>query len=522
MNCVRVLLCVLLTSVSTGPVWAQLTHSLRLEIPSNPNEAEVFDVTPLAERGVLVTVRTGSSYDNTPAQFHFQKYDANLHLLWKTDFKQTLQYKPVLTYDTEQYTYHLFRDYDTGRFQFLRLHLDDGAVETFEGTLVDQFEVRHFKVLGSQAYVGGYRHNRPIVMSFSFFDLTAKVLPDLYVNRLELSSLEIDEVRQEVNVLVHSLRRHCTFALKTYNYDGKLLRTLDFDGAQNSLISGKLLPINESESLLVGNYSTDCTPYSQGIYVTRIHHGDPGSPSIDTAAYSIQYIEFSQLHNFFNYLKPNRQQKLLARALKKKEEGKDYRFHYRLLVHDLQPTAEGLTLVAEVYYPQYRSNALAYGGYQRGGDRYEGFRYTHAFICGFNKQGQLLWDNCFPIKELLSKELIEMVQISQQDARIVLAYPNDGEIATQVIQGSKVLQETQKFKLKTNAENEKITFSSKDNLMAWYGRHFLAFGFQKIAPSKNYTNQREVFYLNKLTYSEEVPSTQPTSATTRKSVGSKQ
>ena len=67
---------------------------------------------------------------------------------------------------------------------------------------------------------------------------------------------------------------------------------------------------------------------------------------------------------------------------------------------------------------------------------------------------------------------------------MVLAYPNDGEITTEVIQGNKVLKETEKFKLRTNADNEKVTFSAQDNLMAWYGRHFLACGFQKIAPRK--------------------------------------
>lgn len=522
MRSVQFLFSLLLLSIILRPAWAQLAQSKRIEITSNPNEAEVFDVTPLTERGVLLTVRTGSSFDNTPIRYNFQRYDVNLKLIWRTEFKQDVKFKSVLTYDTDQYAYHLFREYDTGIYQFLRLHLDDGTVETFEGNLIDQFDVRHFKVMGSQAYVGGYRHSRPVVMSFSFFDRLAKVLPGLYVNRLEINSLEIDEVRHEVNVLVHSLKRHCTFSIRTYNYESRLLRTLDFSGAKNSLISGKLLPVNESESILVGNYSTDCTPYSQGIYVTRLHHNDSNTISADTAARSIQYIEFSQLQNFFNFLKPNRQQKLLARAQKKKEEGKDYRFHYRLLVHDLQPTPDGLTLVAEVYYPQYRGNTLAYGGYMRGGDRYEGFRYTHAFICGFNKQGQLLWDNCFPIKTLLSKELTEMVQVSQQGDRMILAYPNDGEITTEVIQGNKILKEMEKFKLRTNTENERITFSNKDNLMAWYGRHFLAFGFQKIALTKNYVSQREVFYLNKLTYSDETPGAKSTSATTRKSDVSKQ
>lgn len=513
------ILCLFLTA-ALQPVRAQLEQSLRIEIPSDPDQAESFDVTPLNERGVLMTIRTGGFYDTTPATLNFKKYDINLKLLWQTSFKQDIKYKPVSTYNNDQYVYHLFREYDTDRFQFLRLHLDDGVIETYEGRLIDQFDIHQFKVMGGQAYVSGYHHGRPVIMAFSFFDQSTKVLPGMYVNRMEISSLEIDEARQEVNVLVHSLKRNCKFSIRTYNYDSKLLRILDFDGAENALVSGKLLPVNEHESLLVGNYSTDCTPYSQGIYVTRIHHGDSGSAATDEPTTEIQYIEFSQLQNFFNYLKPNRQQKLLARAKKKKDEGKDYKFRYRLLVHDLQPTADGLTLVAEVYFPQYRGSALGYGGYLRGADRYEGYRYTHAFICGFDKQGKLLWDNCFPIKELLSTELTEMVQVSQQGDRVVLAYPNDGEITTEVIQGNKILKETEKFKLLTNAENEKVTFSAQDNLMAWYGRHFIACGFQKIAPTKHVSTQREVFYLNKLTYSEENQPTKSTSVKTRKSDGS--
>jgi hypothetical protein len=501
------------------PACAQLAQSLRLEIPSDPNQAESFDVTPLDDRGVLMTIRTGGFYDNTPAVFAFKKYDVDLKQIWQTTFKQDIKYRSIQIYNNDQYVYHLFREYDTNKYQFVRLHLDDGIIDTFDGILLDQFDIQQFKVMGSQAYVGGYHHSRPVVMAFSFFDGTAKVLPGMYVNHMEISSLEIDEARNEVNVLVHSSRRRCRFSIRTYNYDSKLLRTIDFDGAKNSLISGKLLPVDEHESLLVGNYSADCTPYSQGVYVTRIKHGDPSADASADAISNMQYFEFSQLQNFFNYLKPHRQQKLLAKAKKKKEEGKDYKFRYRLLVHDLKPTADGLTLVAEVYYPQYRGTTLAYGGYLRGADRYEGFRYTHAFVCGFDRKGNLLWDNCLPIKELLSPDLTEMVQLSQQGDRIVLAYPNDGEINTEVIQGSKVLKETEKFKLKTGPEEERVTFSAQDNLMAWYDRHFLACGFQKIAPSRTNPVQREVFYLNKLTYSAESVPEKPASATTKKSAG---
>lgn len=516
MACIRYILSFFFLGIAMLPARAQLAQSLRLEIPSNPNEYETFDVTQLAERGVLMTIGSGGFYNNSPSVFRFQRYNTDLKQIWRREFTQDIKYRPLQTYNTAQYVYYLFREYDTNKYQFLRLHLDDGLIETFEGTLLEQFDIQHFKVMGGQAYVGGYHHSRPVVMSFSFFDRSTKVLPGMYVNHMELSSLEVDDIRQEVNVLVHSTKRRCRFAIRTYSYDSKLLRIVDFDNTKYTIISGKILPINKQESLLVGNYSTDCTPYSQGIYVTRIQHNDQVDASAE-AVKNLQYIEFSQLQNFFNFLKPHRQQKLLARALKKKEEGKDYKFHYRLLVHDLQPTPDGLTLVAEVYYPQYRGNTLAYTGYPRGVDRYDGYRYTHAFVCGFDLQGKLLWDNCLPIKELLSPDLSEMVQASYQGDRMVLAYPNDGEIHTAVIQGNKIIKETEKFKLQTSADDEKVTFSSHENLIAWYGRHFLAYGFQKIAPSKSYSAPREVFYLNKLTYTPEAP---PANATSRKNDGS--
>ncbi|WP_461137668.1 hypothetical protein [Spirosoma pomorum] len=509
----------LLLLLLAGPMaLAQLTQSMRLEMPANPNEIESFDVTPLAEQGVLVTTQTGGLFSNAPTQYLYQRLNWNLKLIWYKIYKQDIKYRQIQAYRNEQYLYQLFREYDTNKYQFLRIHLDDGTIETFEGALLEQFDIRQFKVMDSQAYIGGVYHNRPIVMVFSLFDRSTKVLPGLYANNLELSSIELDEARREVNVLVHSSKRRCQFSIRTYNYDSRHLRTIDFSDAQNNLITGKLLPVNERESLLVGNYSTDCTPYSQGIYVTRIHHDEPATAA-DDAIKDMKFIEFSQLQNFFNYMKPERQQKILARAKRKKEEGKDYKFRYRLLVHDLQPTPDGLTLVAEVYYPQYRGSTLTNTAYVRGMDRYEGYHYTHAFVCGFDKTGQLLWDNCLPIKQLLSRDLTQMVQLSQQGDRTILAYPNEGAINMEVIQGNKILRETEKIKLGTSRENEKVMFSAQDNLMAWYGRHFLAFGFQKIT-STNYTNPREVFYLNKLTYDPDQQPSGTADASIRKSAGS--
>jgi hypothetical protein len=482
------------------PARAQLTQTTRIELPTDPGHAEDFDVLPLAGRGLLVTIRKDDFFARSKPEIQFVRYDTNLKPRWATTLKPDDKFVPLLDYHNELYKFWLYHQPDTDNYQVIRINTDDGLAEVFAGDLLYGLVVQQFKVLGNRAYIGGTYHNRPVVMSYSFFDGTTNVLPGLYSNQTEVNSIEVDEVRQEVHVLVHSLRRKCQFRVQTFNYQNKPLRTITFDGADHSLVSGKLLTINPDELLLIGNYSNDCSPYSEGVYVTRIRHGDD-QPDV------IRYVEFAQLTNFFNYLKPKRQQKLRERVARRREEGKETRFRYRLLVHDPLPTAEGLLLVAEVYYPQYRNATVApYSGLPNGVNSritrtVENFHYTHAFVCGFDRQGNFLWDNCLPIQDLESDHLTPMVQVSQQGERLVLAYPDKGDINTEVIEGSRVLKAREHFTLKTGSEAEKVLFSSNDNLSAWYGQYFLAFGYQKIAPDRGFNGpQREVFYINKLTY----------------------
>jgi hypothetical protein len=484
-----------------APASAQLLQTARIELMADPNRVENFDVLPLAGRGLLVTIRKEDFSGRMRPEIQFVRYNTDLKPRWTTSLKPDEKFVPVLDSYNELYKFSLYHQPDTDNYQIIRINTDDGLAEVFVGDLLSGLVVQQFKVLGNRAYIGGTYRNRPVVMSYSFFDGTTAVLPGLYSNQTEVNSIEVDEIRQEIHVLVHSLRRKCQFRIYTYNYQNKPLRTVTFDGAEHSLISGKLLTINADELLLIGNYSTDCTPYSEGVYVTRIRHDDD-QPDV------IRYVEFAQLQHFFDYLKPKRQQKIRDRVARRREEGKETRFRYRLLVHDPIPTAEGLLLVAEVYYPQYRNatTPMPFSNYptalSRGiGRTVESFHYTHAFVCGFDRQGNFLWDNCLPIQNLESDQLTQMVQVSQQGERLVLAYPDKDEINTEVIEGSRVLKEREQFKLQTSSETDKVILSNNDNLAAWYGQHFLAFGYQKIAPDRGFNGpQREVFYINKLTY----------------------
>ncbi|MFN8344736.1 MAG: hypothetical protein U0X91_07020 [Spirosomataceae bacterium] len=480
---------------------AQLEQSSRLEFKVSQSMDEYFDVTPLEKDGLLVTQRQEEHYGNE--KWTFYRFDPDLKQRWSTEYKLSYELHPIKSYHNQHYLFWLLQETDTDKVTVLRLDLQDGETETFKGDLLTRADIVHFKVLGNTAFIGGYHHSRPVVMAFSFFDKSIKALPYLYTGNTEISNIELDEQRNQLSVLLYTLKRgDCQFTIKTYSYEGKLIKTttMPFED-DNGLISGKILPLDESSSLLVGNYAQGCTQYSQGLYFSRIKESEPEK---------LQWVDFSKLENFFNYLKPKRKQRVVDKISKRREEGKEPKFRYRLLVHDVIKNENEFVLVAEVYYPVYKNGSIYYGGgASRNNNReYDGFRYTHAIVCGFDKSGQLLWDNCFALDNVESFELLPMVQVTRQDGLLVLGYPKDGKINTEVIERNKVVREREAFDIKTSDEKDRIVDNENGILAAWYDRYFLAYGYQKIGSEKWVGAPREVFYINKLSYDPNAPRTE--------------
>jgi hypothetical protein len=478
---------------SAKGVNAQLEQSGRLEIPTNSSFTEQFEVFSLGDQGVLSVIR-GNQFSSRNEQWQFVKYDSTLKSVWKNEYRLDFRYIPVMAYKAEHFGYWLFAEPDTDHFLFLQLNFEDGTIDIHKGNLLSGVDVQQFKVMGSKALISGYYRSRPVVLVHSFFDHTTRVLPGLYEKNTELNNVDINEQDGYINVITYAYRKkNCIFEIKTYNYDGKLLKKTSLSDPRNSFISGQIVPLNADDSYLIGNYSLGCTQYSQGLYVTHVTDNEPDKP---------QFIEFSELQNFFNYMKPKRRERMLERIGKRKSMGKENRFRYRLLVHELIQTENEIVLVAEVYYPNQRaSSPIVSGGISRPyvSRALEGYRYTHAIVCGFDRNGKFIWDNCIPIKDLTSFDLQEMVQVTRVDDYFVLAYPQEGEIHTEVISRGKVVVEGEKFKISAKSESEKVLNNEDGYLSPWYGQYFLAYGMQRLG-SSSVSQGREVFYINKLNY----------------------
>jgi hypothetical protein len=261
----------------TNPLLAQLSQLAEIDIPKDTKFDESISVLPLDKNGMLLTLRKEGFFNRNLAHWMFYRYDNTLKETWQTRLDIESGFEEVMSYQNENYLYWLFQEPETPKIKIARLDLERGEIDEFKGKLLGNVDVEFFKVLENTAFLGGDYFGKPIVISFSFFHQKGTVLHGLFDEHLEINGLEVDEKRNELNVIVKERRKgKCGLAIQTYSADGKTLRTIhvpDLEGNSVSFISGKMLPLNEKETLLVGNYSNNCNEFSKGLYLTRLEEG---------------------------------------------------------------------------------------------------------------------------------------------------------------------------------------------------------------------------------------------------------
>lgn len=484
-----------LTGLFVNPAFGQLQKVTQLEFEKNPKFQEIMEVKPVPD-GLVVMVKENSYYTSDHFKWHFKRLNYALDEVWSTSVKLESRYEDIHFYQNQDYMYWLFAEAQSENINILRLDLAQGEVDEFKGELLGKVDIHHFKVLENTAYLGGAYQEKPIVIAFPFFNKEGRILHGLYDKYLEINALEVNPLRKEINVVVKEHHKgKCGLGIKTYGAnDGKLLRHIHVPGENGqslSFITGKMLDISERESLLIGNYSNNCSDFSKGLYLTRLEEGEEMGTSI---------IKFSELKNFFNYMSAKRQEKIREKIEQKKKEGKEANFSYKLLIHDLIPTEKGSILVAEIYFPQqnYTNATVPLLTTRLSSEKAEDYRFTHAVVCEFDKKGRILWDNALVMDYMASKELTEQVQVSKKGDSLLLAYLDKGTLKLQVMKEGTMIGEKQDFELKSDSTQRRP--DEEASVAAWYDQYYLTWGVRKIESKSPSQPEREVFYLNKLTY----------------------
>lgn len=502
------------TQAPAQPAGPTPVQSARLELPLLEYSSEVH-VQPLAQDSSVLLLVQQDQVGRRHDTYTLQKYDYRLQQRWHTPVEVPHEFEFRQFCAEGLVAYALFQS-DALPSRLLVVAMDgiNGQVRnfTFETKLTRQ--IYDLKALSGNLFVTVLVEEHLTVL-----------LLDLLANRYQLLPSVYEPLPAQLSFLADSTAQRAEFVMsQTNGYKSRLqLKRLSAGGAllhsefvqaesERGLISAQISPASDSASgrLLAGTYTLRDPRYSQGLFATDLSEAATSAGS----RRSLRFYDFTNLKHFFDFMSPSRAARLRQRSNKLRAADRVLRLRYRTLIHDLVPFRGGYVMVAEVYFPHYRYNTYGWGspytpyyatnyGFNNFSNRqFDGYRTTHALVCGFDQRGNLLWDNTFVLKDVVRDDLTETVRLQPlPDGRLAMAYLDEEKLHYKIIDGANPSPNDLHVNLQTSAVptvREKALDTSEEGLLTWYGGRFLAYGYQRVRSEG--AASREVFFVNSISF----------------------
>jgi len=470
------------------PAMAQVTQTARYEIKMTESNETRYSAVKLGENGILIYRRLIGKKEDA---FELIKLDTALHENWRGSLPVSKKLDIIMSRSYGKTLYMLLKDpgYIGKDFVITAIDQETSSYRSFPVKNIIPFYPTEFVLTGGAALIGGYFNSRPLVLHYNFELMGSKILPGFFNAPGELDQIKLNtDGTTDIIVSARNFEKRRALWIRTYDTKGELLRTIILQpGADQHLLFGRSMKLPDGRQVVAGIYGR-FTEYSRGVFVAAV---DPDG------TYDIKYYNFADLKNFFSYMRAKQQNRVKQRIERRTIKGKKVKFNYRLLVHDLVDYNNELLLIGEAFYPHYVYPRFA-NPQARAERVFDGFKYTHAVVIGFNKGGVLAWDNSFEINDVKTFQLQQFVRVQAEEDRILLMYLFDNAIRTKIISNDQVLEGKATEKIGTKDEDLDREEENTEKMEAWYGKYFFAAGTQGLRGKRG--GYRQVFFINKITY----------------------
>lgn len=476
---------------------AQFKETATFEITQNPSKYQDFSVIPLLDKGAIVMVENEHDLGQKNDFWEFYALDTLLQTKWKTNTEVDRFFETKATFKNDHYLFWLFSEPRSKNIAVLRLSQYDGEIEWFNAQMPNMMEISGFVVLDNKAFFAGNDDDKPVLVSFSFFDKSFAYPSGFYDKHLSIHRIAVDIQENELVVVLQETRgRACNLVIKRLSYDNKLLDTQTFANnisEHNYYVSGLYNHLPKGGKWLIGSISNNCKNQEvKGIFVKNMNLK---SESID------HLIAYDALPNFFNFMSPKRQERMIGKIEARKEKGKNTSVDYYTLLHNPIPNEKGgFWLVAEMYYysPKYNINDGSMVLTKKIGATTLDYHFSHVLIMELDSTGKVLWENSMKVDDLVTVGSNEIIQISIRNANeLGVAYIDEGRIYFQGIKEGKYLDKKIMFDiLDENTQRPKENVKMK----TFTSNSYLIWGEQTIFYKHDNTPNTNVFYIKKLAF----------------------
>ena len=469
---------------------------LRLEFPLANESVREPVVIPLGERGLLYLTRSQEPVDRFAYRWQFVHCDTNLREKWRGEYLLTADQDIKAYHPDGHLLYLLFGKLNSFDHIMYQINLEDGSVVVDNIYALLKVNFDDIFVANDDVLLQGQLNGRPVVLHYDLNSRRSRVLSSIYALNTEIDDIYVDPFTAQLHVTMVAYRRRKSRLIENiYAPGGDLISSREVPSPRDrNLLAARLATPAPGRQLMVGTYSDQSLYYPQGTFTVNRQAEAGGGEATEMN-------DFTALDNFFNHLKPTRQQRIKRRIFRRQEKGKDFRVRYRFLVHDLLPVGDHYLFVAESYYPQYRSEAMRGGYMQPGYGTYrvfDGYRYTHVFLCLLDQKGHMVWDNSVTMPTVTSYTLEELATVQAAgDTVTVLLRDQASEVTVNRLVRGEVIETSLALSLPHAFERDETLKSSHLQVEAWYGDRLLVWGEQKLLNKTMPAGaiSREVFFI---------------------------
>ena len=502
-------------SRSQGPMPAEgIDKPVRVEIPVKSTD-QAYHIIPVGSTGVLLYFKSIETIDDSLTKWYFSLYDNTLHPLWVKSV--------ALRSGLEAKDYSIEKDTVTVLFltgekakgitpseMMIRLECKSGKINGKRYPVRDIVVPVKFIVSQGHTFLGYNLKNEPAHIQIADTG-TGKVSDCMLTGKETNSTLTGFIIDTLNNILYATIRKQVSKKnnvsdLVKINFSGTIISETEISTISPQWEPGNLqmILVNTDDLLVIGTYSaagksTKNGPNSSsGFFTCRIKNGNQTD---------IRFTNFLELKNFKNILAEKDLAIIKKKGSRKNEPGNEFSPEVNLLVHPLVVHNDQVLFIGESYNPEYHAENFTefdfYGRpYINSYNVFDGYRYTSAIVAGFDKSGNLKWDNSLEIRNLISPELNPKVNVfSSSSDTMVLCYSSEARIASKIIRGNEVVEKLDFSAMEQMFAEDKMLTDSKNYMVPWYGTFFLCYGFQEIKNINSSENKKRlVYYFTKVKF----------------------
>lgn len=489
---------------------AQSSKPVRIEIPVK-DDTEIYKVVPCDENGLMLIFLSSEMDQNQQMLWVTALFDKDLKEVWRNTYALP---KGFYLEEALYSNGHLVcfmqsrKSSNENNLRIIDTDLKNKKQTQATFTTPEKSGMAYFATGNNYAIAGiNIKNDESLLLGYRFGSGEITAINPGVSGKVSVASITIDESGTILTVLrtLGSAKNRAYYLVKI-NQSGVILNTIQlskFDN-NNMINTAFAKKVDDNTELIIGSYgrSSQVRKYqgTETIGVASI-----GFFSImikNNQEVATNFYEFSQFIEFYRHLRRTDIGSLQSNRNRSLSSGTDF----DILAHEVVAYKDEFRFLAEAYYPEYRTvTTMVYDYYGRpypsSYSVFEGFRYLTTFVAGFDKNGQLIWNNDLEIRGVLTQNLSKKVMSWNDGDDMVLSYVSEGKIVSKVIDKNVTLDPLSTADIATLSPRDRIAQDSNSHIESWYNDYFIIYGYQNI--KNNYIDNRKniyVFYINKIAF----------------------